>query len=185
MKRRLPPALLVLPALVLTAALTGCGEGESEPLAPAPTPTTAAPAPTPTSPTSTPAPSPATTPTTPPERSAYYPLTQAEAYALVQGGIVVAGRTVPDGREVLISQTTETEYVNEPVQDEVCEYEYDFYEEDTVRKCRFETVYKNEPVQKTVYVVSLPGISRVTRDNLPGAFAYAAGLGAQNEWRQG
>ncbi len=101
---------------------------------------------------------------------------------MVEAGTTVAGYR-PSGFEVLIFKSSETEYVEEPVQEEVCDYEYDPLEGESVYECDFETVYKDQPVEKTVYELRVPQSVSVTFPNAAGAFARAAALGAERFWR--
>ena len=105
-----------------------------------------------------------------------YPLTQAQAYAYVEAGIAVAGH-VAGGYEVLVLQTTETTYEDQPVQEQVCEPEYDAYQEKYVTKCRYKTRYERRPVTKKVYIVSGFGGRRQYR-NTAGAMSDAITRGA-------
>lgn len=149
---------------------TTSGSAEYEPTIEEPTTTAQAP--------------PATESTTSTPRSAEYPLTQAEAIRLVEGGLPVAGLK-PDGLEVLILESTETEYEEQPVEKEVCGYEYDYSTGENEYDCHWETVYEERPVEKRVYVVTGAGIGRTTYENVYGAFAEAGQLGAVSSWRQG
>jgi hypothetical protein len=172
--------------LWLVVVATGCEEeGGSEPTTtyvppPPPPPPPATTTETPTTPGETTTEVPPTSGESSPR--AEYPLTQQQAYSLVEAGTTVAGYR-PNSFEVLIFKSSETEYVEEPVQEKVCDYEYDPLEGESVYECDWETVYKEQPVEKTVYEVRIPQSASVSFPNAAGAFARAAQLGAQEFWR--
>jgi hypothetical protein len=80
-------------------------------------------------------------------------------------------------------QTTETTYEDQPVQKEVCDQEYDYYEERYKTKCTYKTVYEPRPVTKTIYIIGGTGAARRKYTNLAGPFAYAAAVGCVR-WRR-
>lgn len=94
--------------------------------------------------------------------------------AIAEAGRVVAGET-PSG-EVTIAKnrvmTSERQNV------EKCGYEYDYYENDDVYRCR--TEYELVRVPATVFLVA--GAATGSHSNVIGAFAQAAQLGVTG-WR--
>ena len=113
--------------------------------------------------------------------SGEYPLTQAEALSRVQAGVPVFG-LLPNGFEILVIESSETVYEQQPVEKEVCDYEYDPVYEEDVPDCRYETVYEDKPVEKTVYVVRGGGYSPVSYDTGLEAITQATLYGAER-WR--
>ncbi len=79
--------------------------------------------------------------------------------------------------EVTISKRTETIYEDKYVQKEVCNYEYDVYQDRDVYKCRFKAVPERQPVTKTTYIVIGAGL-HTEHSNVLGAFSYAGAVGA-------
>ncbi len=115
-----------------------------------------------------------------PQTPNYYSLTTGQAIGYLEAGIAVAGR-LPDGREGLAIKTETTEWEDKQVLENVCEQEYDYYEEKTVTKCRDKYVYKRVPVAKTIYTVS-NGVARRTFSQAAAAIGNIAQYGAK-QWR--
>ena len=170
--------LRLLPVCALLMVVTaGCTDPPPPPPPPIFLPPPVAPPPV-APPSFTPPPPPPVAPSP----NASYPLTQGQAYSLALNGVAVAGLT-RDGLEVLIQTSTETTYEDQPVEENVCEPEYDPYEKKYKTKCRYKTVYRQRPVTKKVYIIGGTGAARQTFTNLAGPFAYAAGVGCVH-WRQ-
>lgn len=101
-----------------------------------------------------------------------YPLTLAEAQGYAGLGYVVAG-WFPAG-EVTVRKTTLTETETKPVEEQVCDYEWDYTERKSVYKCKYKTVYRPRQVLRTKFYVAGPGMPTVTYDTVNQAFARIA-----------
>jgi hypothetical protein len=171
-------------ATLACSVLWGCEEESSSetPVAtyPAPPDTPSPPMPAP-APAPAPAPEPLPSPEAPEGPSAAYPLDEQNARGLVLGGVTVAGR-LPGGLELLVLQTSENVYEQQPVVREFCDEEYDLYSEEYEEDCYDQTVYEDQLVEKTVYVVTGGGYARLSFETLGEAFARAASYGVRS-WR--
>jgi hypothetical protein len=162
-RRGAAPAVV---AVLCAAALAGCGDspsGSSSPPPPAfPPPPVVAPPPPPVAP--------------PPAAGGDYPLTQQQAIADVEAGVAVAGRA-SNGVEVVIRRLTETTTERRQVLENVCEQEYDTYEQRYKTKCHDKYVDRYVPVTKTYYQLS--GALSDREQMVLGAFAQATAIGAR------
>lgn len=173
--------LLIGLVILVAGGVAGCNEEEQSggitvPTLDTPSPSPA-PAPTPAPP---PTPAPAPTPAPTPDTSAY-PHNQGEALGLIEAGVPMAG-LLSNGLEVLIMKSTETVYEEQPVQESVCDYRYDSYLGEETYECRNETVYKDRPVTKTIYVMR-GGLGPGTYSLATQPFTLAVGAGAVH-WRK-
>ncbi|MGW1892208.1 hypothetical protein ACWCP6_18395 [Streptomyces sp. NPDC002004] len=111
-----------------------------------------------------------------------YPLTQQQALALLSAGVAVAGQ-LRNGFEGLAMKTTETAYEDKQVRRRKCDYEYDYYENADVLKCRDKYVTERVPVEKTIYKATMVrGVPR-TFSIASGAIGYISSYGVTG-WRR-
>ncbi|MFZ1411416.1 MAG: hypothetical protein WAS07_08160, partial [Micropruina sp.] len=92
---------------------------------------------------------------------------------------MVAGH-VPNG-EIRVQKTTITEWETKPVTEQVCKQRWDYAEGRYENTCELETVYKRQPVLKTKFYVSGPGMATLTYDTVSQAFAN---LAPTDYWRR-
>jgi hypothetical protein len=165
---------VVIQGLVIFLSLVAAGCGEDGETTSSPTP---APAPVPTP---APAPQPEAEPATP-DMSAY-PYTQDEALSLIEAGYPMAG-LLSNGLEVLNMRSEETVEEELPEQELVCDYRYDDDLREETNECLNETVYKDRPVTKTVYLMrGAIGSAKFSLASDPFWRAVAAGA---VHWRRG
>ena len=170
-------ALLVFAA---TTMLSGCLD--PPPGKPFPTPTLASPTwrlPTVAGPTYTGSGTVPSIPSGSVDPRGKYPLTLAEAQGLAGAGYIVAGSS-PNG-EVQVQRATVTEWEYVTKSEQVCKDRWDAYEGKNKYSCKFETVQERDPITKTKFYVSGPGMSTVAYDTVAQAFSRIA---PTNYWRR-